>query len=264
MIYASDYNNSVINCYLARGFDQELVGTISSGVQFPQGMSGSGHTITVANTGASNVLVYRGCATQPGRIMNDSPGLPVDVAVDRKGNTYVTNILDDSSNGEIRKYSPKDNVGVRIGDNNLVKLYFVTVDSGGDLFVDGINALGRGELDWLPGGLGTQWKDTRVPLLFPGGLGIDKEGNVLVDDQEAGTFTAYSVPQLKSTGTSFYCPGGDCVSFAFDEQGKELWIASAVLNVVWGVRYPQGTPEDVITNGFKAQPLVFGVAATKQ
>ncbi len=71
--------------------------------------------------------------------MNDSNGFPLDVAVDKKGNTYVTNILDSGSlPGEVRKYAPRDNIGAQIGDNHLYKIYFVTVDAAGDLFVDGI------------------------------------------------------------------------------------------------------------------------------
>lgn len=263
MVYASDYNNNVINCYSAKGFNQQLAGTISSGLENPQGMSERGSSITVANTGASNVRVYNGCNAQPTRTMDDSSGYPLDVAIDRKGNTYVTNILDvGSSNGEVRRYSPKNNVGIRIGDENLVRVYFVAVDAAGDVFVDGLNALDLGEVDWLPAGLGTEWKDTHLPLLFPGGLGFDKSGNIVIDDQEAGTFTAYSVPQLKPTGTSFYCPGGHCVSFAFNKQGDEMWIASGITNVIWGVRYPQGTAEDVISDGFNVQSLVIGVTAT--
>ena len=74
--------------------------------------------------------------------MNDSNGFPLDVAVDKKGNTYVTNILDSGSlPGEVRKYAPRDNIGVQIGDNHLYKIYFVTVDAAGDLFVDGITLL---------------------------------------------------------------------------------------------------------------------------
>ena len=262
MVFASDAVNSFVNCYSASGFNPPPIRTITSGLQAPQGMIGTDQKITIANTDASDVLVYNGCGQQPVRTMNDSNGFPLDVAVDKKGNTYVTNILDSGSlPGEVRKYAPRDNIGVQIGDNHLYKIYFVTVDAAGDLFVDGITFADVPELDWLPAGLGTQWKNTRIPLGFPGGLGIDRNGNLLVDDQD-GQLTAYSVPAFKPTGISFNCPGGDCVSLQFDKAGDEVWIAAAKVNIVWGVRYPQGTPRDELSGGFNGESLVEGVAVT--
>jgi hypothetical protein len=262
MVFASDYNNNLVNCYAASGFNSPVIGTITSALQSPQGMIGTDQKITVASTGSSEVLVYNACGPQPVRTMNDSSGYPIGVAVDKNGNTYVTNILDSGSlPGEVRKYAADDNIGIQIGDNHLYKFYFVTVDTAGDLFVDGLTAEGVPELDWLPSGLGTQWKNTRISFGFPGGLGIDKNGNLLVDDQ-AGKLTAYSVPAFRPTGTSFNCPGGDCVSLQFDKSGDEVWIAAAAVNVVWGVRYPQGTPLDELTGGFNGGSLVIGVAIT--
>lgn len=258
-VYAAEFYNDVVECYDASEFNPLPYGTIE-GLSHPQGMDSRGSEITVANTGARNILVFHGCASQPTRTMQDLSGYPVDVAIDSRGATYVTNIYDLNGGGEVRKYSRKDPVGVQIGDPNLIKDYFIAVDPGGDVFVDGFAPGNIPEVDWLPAGSNV-WQNTGIYVNFPGGLGVDKAGNLLVDDQNGGYLTAYAPPSFLATGVSFACPGPGCSSFRFDKPGSGLWIAGFGIGALWGVRYPGGYLQNEMLQGLIGTPAT-GVAVT--
>lgn len=267
-LYASAYYSNVVYCYSAASFDPAPFASITSGISSPQGMASSGDKIIVANTGGQNVLVFKGCGKRLLRTLQDPSGYPCGVAVDGDGNVYVTNIFDVSGKGEIRKYGPGDNHGGQIGDPNLQNDYFVAVDPAGDLFVDGFSvAAGVPEVDWLPAGLGTQWENTGISPLFPGGLAIDANGNLVVDDQGDNGFlsnlTAYTVPGFVPAGSPIYCPGPGCSSLAFDQSGKEGWIAGFGIGAVWAVSYPQGVLQDEFFTDLIGTPAT-GVAVTPQ
>lgn len=267
ILYASDYGNNVVECYSTQGFDPAPFGSIS-GLTGPQGVATEGKRVTVANTFSSNILVYQNCAPQPIRTMIDPTGYPVGVAIDQNGNTYVTNIRDFNGGGEIREYSPKGRVGVQLGDPNLLEDYFVAVDSAGDVFVDGLTA-SAAEVDWRPAG-STQWKNTNIPLTFPGGLGINDQGDLVVDDQGGkytiSQITAYSVPGFKQSAPSFICPAGNCVSFGVDRHTSKVWIAAennGSPNYIWGVQYAPGIIRDAIFDNL-TNALLIDAAATSQ
>ena len=149
ILFASDSSNNLVDCYTTRTFNPPSFGSIT-GLAQPQGLASRGTDLTIANTGALNVLVYHGCSAQLVRTMSEPTGYPVGVAIDQSGNTYVTNIYDFNGGGEVREYSPRSKLGVQLGDPNLAEDYFVAVDAIGDIFVDGITATSHAEVDWRP------------------------------------------------------------------------------------------------------------------
>jgi hypothetical protein len=266
-LYVSDSLNNIVECYSTRGFDPAPFGSIS-GLNSPQGVAAGKNEVTVANTGTSTILVYHGCEGQPTRTMTDPTGYPVGVATDRTGNTYVTNILDFNGGGEVREYAPRDRVGVQLGDPNLLEDYFVAVDTAGDLFVDGFTAASSAEVDWRPA-RSERWENTHIPIGFPGGLGIDGHGDLIVDDQGGpytiGGITAYSVPRFAQISTPLFCPAADCVAFGINKASDRVWIAASSKtspNYVWGVQYPAGVIRDAIFDNLLNAELVG--AATSQ
>jgi hypothetical protein len=241
-VYISSYTYGLIYCYDPNGKQFGLL----SGLISPQGEAvtkDARHDLVVADSFGHDVNIYRGaCGKALVRSLDDFGGYPTGVATDAHGNIFVTNIFDlSSAPGEVREYAPHDIYGVQIGDPNLSKAYFVAVDANDDVFVDGFDngSSPAGRVDWLPAGSKT-WRNTGIPLIFPGGIDVDAQGNILVRDQDAG-FAAYTVPDFKPARAHFACPNPlGCDDFSFTADGTEIWTADARLGVAYDLRYPSG------------------------
>ena len=251
-VYVSQYNANNIRFYRQiPGFP--LAGTpITAGLSKPQGIDVHNGRVYVANSGAQNIRVYNRCGGAPLVTMTDIPGVPTGVAVDTSGNVYVANIFDNGALGEVRYYAGGVGGGTRIGDPNLSNVYFVTVDTAGDVFADGINSGGTAEVDWCqnssPGlciGSSALWVNTGIPLGFPGGLRIDGSGNLIVDDQ-LGKISVYTVPAFTLISSN-PCPGipafgsATCIDLGLNQAGNRLYVADRLNGRGWKVNYPSFT-----------------------
>jgi hypothetical protein len=249
IIYVSQYKMADIWVYHLAGKNQSPFRSVPSccgnGSLFVHGTD-----LYVGVESSASVQVFHKGALTPYRIINCPDGPPFDLAVDKGGNTYV------SEGSEVRKYVPGDDDGKEIGDPNLTMPEFVAADNTGDVFVAGEAGYYQ-ELDWLPAHTKT-WKNTGLGF---GAVRIDKKGDLVITSSAATRFAIVSIPTFTQIG-SFGCPGEACLRFNFTEDGRELWTVDQATYSVYGISFPSGVLEDTISEGLVGPLEVQGVAVS--
>lgn len=275
LIFVADAANGVVDVYPQAGKDQKMVGQLTRLAQ-PQGLTtDSSGNLWVANTNASNVLVYAPPYTKaPALTIPDTGEFPADVAVSATGVVAVTNICSaphcGASTGSISFYakgSTKKCATVSDATYNFARVMFATFDKSGTLYVDGLNSGYQTSIGVITGGC----KATSIALLsqiytvsFPGGILINSAGRIVIADpiqEKVDTFDppvggALGSPTAVTPLTGSLSPLG----IALLASGKDFYTAdSAGLGVSNEYAYVAGgTPANTITVG--GQPV--GVAVT--
>jgi hypothetical protein len=223
LVYISDFSNDVVNIYLQAGKNQTPVGVLS-GLANPQGLHVSRNgDLYVVLSGAAMIQVYHRGQTTPFETLNDSStgAEAVSVTVDSKGKVYVghlgANIISVFAKGSL---TPTHT----ITDPHASSLFFIAADSIGNVFASNFDSNGIGHVDVFSRG---KVKQLPMTLLFPGGVKVDKNDNLLVDDQSALTISTYA-PPYTSPPTNVMTLTGDPVSFTLTSSEQAIWDANAV------------------------------------
>ena len=217
LVYGCAYGLSECKWFKHNG---ALKGTIT-GLINPQGIgiNPTNGDVYVANTGASNVLVYAKGSATVSKTLNDAGQYPVSVSVDRNGTVYVMNIFDTSFGpGSISVYVGGSTTVTRmITDPNLSQGISVSVDEH-HLLIACFNGNSGGECDEFP-----HAKGHGVPkitgMYFSGGVSFDNSENVVVSDQTVAFNvwnTSFSMCATTSQG------GTDEVMLGISKSGTEL------------------------------------------
>jgi hypothetical protein len=194
LIFVSDAADGVIDIYPQSGKNQKMVGQIT-GLTQPQGITTDKKgDLYVANTNSSNVLVYAPPYTgKPKMTISDSTEFPADVAVSSAGIVAITNLCNAPNcrlnTGNVVLYakgSTKSCATVSDSAFNFTRVMFAEFDSNGVLYIDGMNGGYQTSFGLVTGGCGATSitnLDYVYTVSFPGGIAIDKAGNIAFCDQ---------------------------------------------------------------------------------
>jgi hypothetical protein len=212
LIFVSDAANGVIDVYPQAGKNQKMVGQIT-GLTQPQGITTDKKgNLYVANTNSSNVLVYAPPYTgKPKMTISDSKEFPADVAVSSAGIVAITNICDAPNcrlnTGNVALYakgSTKSCATVSDSAFNFTRVMFAEFDSKGVLYIDGMNGGYQTSFGLVTGGCNATSITNIVPVYtvsFPGGIQIDKAGNIAFCDQVNQVVDTFAPPVSNAFGS---------------------------------------------------------------
>jgi hypothetical protein len=275
LIFVSDAANDVVDIYPQAGKNQKMVGQIT-GLTQPQGLTtDKAGDLYVANTNSSNVLEYAPPYTgAPKMTINDPHGFPADVAVSSTGIVAVTNICNapkcQIASGNVVLYakgSAKSCASVSDTTFNFTRVMFAEFDSKGVLYVDGMNGGYQTSFGLVTGGCSATaltYLNYIYTVSFPGGMQIDKAGNIAYCDEINLVVDTFAPPVNDTLGspTSVMPITGSIfpIGIALLASGTNLYVAdSGGSGVANEYKYTAGgKPENTIAVG--GQPI--GIAVT--
>ncbi len=267
-IIVSDAGANIVDVLTTAG---KPVATISANLSEPQGLAtDKTGNLYIANTGASDIIVYKSDYKTVSATLSDPGQYPVGVSVSAgSGLVGVTNII---TTGGLRGSVSFYGVGKTTPCNTVYgagfsRVYFGAFDAHGNYFVDGQNALGATLVGEVSGGCaakGIVTLKTSNAITFPGGIEVTPAGTIAIDDQSGPNIYTYSAPTASGLGspvaTTPLTGAGDPVTFAFNAAASDVYTADAVFASAYEYAYPKGgNPIQTITDNF-IQPI--GVAVT--
>ncbi len=266
-VVVSDILANTVSVFSAKG---KAVATITGFVE-PQGLAGDKTgNIYIANTGSSNVVVYKKDYKTLVETLADVNQYPAGVSVSTKGLVAVTNLISTSNGaGSVSIYKAGATTPcVTISDTNFAKAYFDAFDAKGDLYVDGLNSLGAFVVGEIPAASCTSQAITSLTtgnsVGFPGGIEVTKSGEVAIDDQAAGSIYTYNTPVAGSLGTPVTTTpltgAGDAVTFSFTSTLKTVWDADGD-GTANSFAYPAGGSPISTIRGFQYAIGVLAIPA---
>ncbi len=179
-----------------------LVGTLTGFNGFQGECVDQAGNVFIANTEASQILEYAHGGTSPIATLNDPNQFPVGCSVSGlNGDLAVTNIVSTSGGpGSVSIYKKAIGTPKNYTDSNFFRMYFLSYDDKGNLFVDGTNNSGGFHYAKLPSGRKT-FVDITLdkPIQFPGDVQYDGK-YVAIGDQ--GTANVYQTSGGKIVGTT--------------------------------------------------------------
>jgi NHL repeat len=207
----------------------------------------------VAEGANLQVLVYPPGSTTPSLTIGDPTGYPLGIAVE-SGHLYVANLYTPNFQpGNLVSFNT-DGTGYRSFTCDLTSYFFVAVDPGGDVFVDGLDANAAPAIREIP----RKKQNCRpIPptLASPGGLAIDAAGDLVVDDR-SGALKAYAPPDYSTLVSTTTLTGvTEPIAFAFQQGEDFVWTADVGSSSVTQFAYPAGGSPTGTLNGELAQPL---------
>jgi len=225
LLYVADTYAYEVAVYMQQGRNQNPVGEITNGITFPTGVWVDQYrNLWVSNTYGeleSNILRFPQGSTKPDRTLADPNWNADDVWVAPDGSVYAIN-SGYSGNFEIVKYPPHKTVSQPVGDPYLTSdITAIAGDTSGNLFASGLGVSGGGEVDELPAG-STQWQNTGIPLMEPGGLAFDREGHLVVSDIGREVVEVFSLGHKKPREI-IQC-SAQCWAIALNHRAKRLWV----------------------------------------
>jgi DNA-binding beta-propeller fold protein YncE len=225
LLYVADSYAHEVAVYRQKGNGQQPVGELTTQITFPMSVWVDTHrNVWVANVvgeAQSNILRFPEGKTKPDLTLPDRQWNVSAIWVARNDAVYAVN-GGSSGNVQIVEYPPHSNKSKQIGDPNLPDdITSIVGDARGDLFASGLALSGAGEVDELLAG-STQWRNTGIALVEPGGLAFDRSGNLVVSDMLKQVIGIYPLERT-SPKRIIHC-GEQCSAIAFDHTGTRLWV----------------------------------------
>lgn len=269
MVAISDFGNNDINIYDEAGTIQA---TLTGDPLNPQGMATDRlGNLYVANTGAGNILVYAPPFTNPPTVWSDAGQFPADVDQRNNGGFgAATNIF--AMNGGPGSVSLFRN-GIQVAtvtDPALSEAFFCAFDKAGNLYFDGFNTSGQVIVAVIAhantGGRTVQYLTTNNTLLFPGGIQVNNDGLISIDDQSGFAIYSYNPPVGGSLGSPVSTTpvgSGDPVTFTFKIHNHNLYTTNASNLDAEEYSYPAGSLENTIVCSGCSLPIGNAVTPTQ-
>lgn len=262
VIYASSFAGSFIKIYKQHGTNQAPIGTITAGLLNPQGLAVTPNgDLWVANTGDSNILIYRRGALTAYKTLRDPGQFPVNVVVDEAGTAYVTNIITTAGGpGSVSVYkqghtSPTSTLAIPHNS----KVLFDTVDEGGTLYVNFVDSGNNGHTVKFVGGHGTPI-DLHLTIGFPGGMVLDSTGDLVYADQSAPAVDVFELPAT-TPAAHFGTDNTDPIDVKFPATRQHIYVSDGGSGaVIHEYTYPAGVLVNTIKNGFTSTNAPSGLA----
>jgi hypothetical protein len=175
------------------------VGSITNGVgpDVDRNWVDANGNLYVAQFSPADVVEYAPGGTSPSFTYDSQMQLPMDVTTDRAGNVYEADELTSSVN----EYAQQSNsLSATCGGGGLT--LSVAVDGSGDVFVAYAENNGDGHVIEYSGGLsGCHATELGLTLGFPGGMALDKKGDIIICDQGNNAVDIIAPPYKSISGT---------------------------------------------------------------
>jgi hypothetical protein len=242
--YVSDYHNNVINIYEGVFHGQKPCGQITSGLLQPWGLyvKRETHDLYVANLAGADIVVFHRGQLTPYNTYNNPNGLsPEDVTIANDGTVIAS---DFEGPGYVSTWISGPNGGTFVGNypmTNSANGLFVTVKKNGTVYYNDIDlSTSQGALWSLscPAGVcGAQTRVAGITFVYPGGMAIDAEGDLVVTDTDRGRANTFELPNPnpKFFGLE-YLPFG----MAINELDHHYLIADFTYDNAVEYSYPSG------------------------
>jgi hypothetical protein len=249
----SDAANNVVDIFDENGTMQAQL----SGFAEPQGMASDRQgNLYIADTENGQIQVWANGFGGPPTLWADPGQFPADVDVRNNGAfAAVTNIISqEDAPGSVSLYK-NGSIIATVTDPAFEEVFFGAFDATGSFYFDGLNTSGEVFVAVIAhantGGRTVQYLSTGNALAFPGGVQVNNNGTISVDDQENFAVYTYNPPSGGSLGSpiSTTSLGGseDPVTFAFKIHNHNLYTAD-VAGVANEYSYPAGgNPTNVIS-----------------
>ncbi|HEY1429555.1 MAG TPA: hypothetical protein VGF18_08275 [Candidatus Tumulicola sp.] len=193
-LFVSDGGSTV---FLFKNNSYKPAGTITNGLLNTDGVwVDKAGNLYVANVdGQNNVTEFAPGASTPTCTYTGAND-PVGMTTDAKGNVFVLDFQNFGSTGYVDEYQQCQNtivkkLSINKGPNG------VAVDAKGDVFVSYFNASLHGAFEEFPNG-STTGTVLGATVGSPGGLVLDKKGNLIADDQ-TGSIDIIAPPYTTAT-----------------------------------------------------------------
>ncbi|HEY1654266.1 MAG TPA: hypothetical protein VGF86_04045 [Candidatus Tumulicola sp.] len=194
------------------------------GMVSAEAMASNGDELTIVNQGPPAVYVYD-LSTKKKKVLADPFGVPVDVAIDRKGNRYVLNFYG-ANVGNIAMYAAGASKPKELTCRYLADGQAIALDNEGDIFVNEYRGKFIGVVEIPNGAKGPQPQDCTELALKPESgyavaIGVDPKTDdlIVVDDpnecagKHDGRMTIYPKPYKSRTGHSVDLNGNCIIAF---------------------------------------------------
>jgi NHL repeat len=246
-IIVSDASDNVVDIFNAKRKQTAQL----TGFSEPQGLAlDAAGNLYVADTNNSRIQVYAAGFQGTPTTINDPGEFPASVAVDRKGNLGVANILTTSDGpGSVTFFNKGGTLLTTLSNANFAKVIFDAFDDKGNLYIDGTNASGAfvaGEVVGGVSGNAITMLTTGNSVGYPGGIAVPSAHKVAFDDQQNLAVFTYNAPVQGSLGmpiaTTPLTGAGDPISFAFTRSNKGIWVADAARGLSSGSAATPGEP----------------------
>lgn len=183
-----------------------------------------------------DIVEYAPGASAPSFTYDSNMEFPVDVTTDRAGNVYEV----DEQTSSVNEYAQHNNA-ISASCGNGGAFLSEAIDSSGDVFV-GVEIGARGRIVEYGGGLnGCHATQLGVALNFPGGMALDKNGDIVICDQATNSVDIIAPPYNSVSGTlgsGYSTP----VSVRLNRRNDEAYVVNeGPPNDVFVLKYPTGS-----------------------
>jgi hypothetical protein len=232
-LFVSDFGTGAVEILANKTWTN--TGSISSGIDGPDGnwVDKKGN-LYVANYAGADITEYAKGSSSPKSTYSGVED-PVAVTTDPSGNVYEG----DYEGGYVSEFAQ--------GSNSIIAqcspggdVEGVAVDKSGDVFV-AYEATSGGKITEYTGGLsGCSGTALGVSLEFPGGMVLDKKGNLVICDQDAEAVDIIAPPYSSVTSTlgSGY---SDPFHVTINKRNKQAYVANFGDEDVLVLSYPAGS-----------------------
>jgi DNA-binding beta-propeller fold protein YncE len=269
IVYVSDFADDVVNVYSGRFSGQQPCGQIGAGhLKLPAGIfvDTSTHDLYVANMFDFSVTVFHRGQNKPYNTYTDPSGQVVqDVTLAGDGTVIASNVKQygGPEAGSLSTWTAGPNGGTFVGNfpmTNDAQGGFLTLKKNGTVYFNDVDA---------KSGLGAMWKvscragvcgpQTRVKgvsFASPSGMMFDATGDLLANDEVAGTADTFELPNPSPKTFPLLAGGG--VGMAIDEKDKHWYAADPLNNDAAEYLYPSGALAGIVPGNQGGWPI--GVA----
>ncbi|HYL27760.1 MAG TPA: hypothetical protein VEW74_07980 [Candidatus Nitrosotalea sp.] len=221
----------------------------------------------VADTMNSRVVVYTDtCSTVA--VLNDSvyssttavSYFPEGVAVAPDGTVAVTNACAAPSctgPGNIAFFAPGSTAITSIARGLMSTYFFGDFDKHGNFYNDGLTSTGATMVGVVKRGSKTDVATGISGVGYPGGIQVARNGTINIDDQQCSCIRVYK--GTKQIRTVTLSGTADAVTFAFNKNNSDIWVADKSSATVYEFAYPAGGSSINSIGGF-SEPI--GVAVS--
>ena len=237
------------------------IGALTNGVGVPSSVAlDTAGNVYVGNDQSASVTEYAPGATTPLFTYSSGMSQPTAVVADAHGNLYEADL---GNGGLINEYF--QGVNARVATGYLPTNVFVSgvaVDAAGDVFVSYLTSFSNGAaIGEFTGGLNGAFTTLPFSIAAVGGIALDKQGNLLVCDDDNNSIAVLAPPYntiTRTIGSGFFRPD----SIALNKANTRVFVSDNTLRVTV-VDYASGSNVTTLgtQNGVDADAVADGPEA---
>jgi hypothetical protein len=251
IVYVSDAANNIIYGYAGKFLGQGPCAQIGIGhLNFPWGLhvDTATHDLYVANMRDFDVLVFHRGQTTAYNAYSDASGqLPQDVTLAPDGTVIASNAVQygGPEAGSLSTWIKGANGGTFVGNfpmTNDTQGGYLAVKASGIVYFNDVDSNSNDGALWkvsCPAGVCGLQTLAGISFLSPGGLAIDRTGDLLAIDPAASTADTFELPNPKPK--TFSLVAGSAIGLAINATDRFLFAADPDKNSAAEYRYPSGT-----------------------